>query len=248
MKRLAALIMAAALLTGCAASTDSVETATQAAVNALTQTQTSSAAETLSSAPTDAGTLQSEEEASVNTVTFGSYQGQDIDWYVLDNTDGKALLLSVHALDARPFSEEAATWDVSSIRTWLNDDFYHEAFNDTERQEILADRLNNGDDLDYGTSAGQNTEDHVFLLSASEAEKYLSKEETTTSPTDYALSQGAYTNGSGYCAWWLRSPGMNDDGPAYYSSQGDIGTRAHKGSENIIGVRPAMWVSSDVLG
>ena len=185
--------------------------------------------------------------AAQDTVTFGTYQNEKIEWYVLNEKDGKTLLLSVHALDSRPFNEGPGTWDQSTLRSWLNDDFFHEAFTDAEQKEIQLTHLDNGDDLKYGTEAGENTEDHVFLLSASEAEEYLTGKQLTASPTDYAASQGAYTNEKGDCAWWLRSPGADDDGPAYYSSQGEIGNRAHKGSESMIGVRPAVWVSSDAV-
>lgn len=181
------------------------------------------------------------------TVAFGSYQNERIEWYVLKEEDGKALLLSVHALDARPFNDGPSTWDHSSLRAWLNDAFYQEAFSEEEQQKIQLSELNNGDDLGYGTETGESTEDRVFLLSASEAQNELPHEETVTSPTDYALSQGAYVNEAGNCAWWLRSPGMNDEGPAYYSSQGSIGTRAHQGSEKIIGVRPAVWVDLSAI-
>lgn len=181
------------------------------------------------------------------TTTFGKYQGQAIEWYVLDQTDGRSLLLSVHALDSRPFSDRPATWATSSLRSWLNADFYNQAFTASERSNILLSKLQSKDDLKYGTTAGSDTEDHVFLLSASEAQKYLSGDETSASPTEYALSRGAYTNERGDCAWWLRSPGMNNEGPAYYSSQGTIGSRAHEGSESIIGIRPVIWVKKSAL-
>lgn len=234
MKKLIAAIMAMVLLTGCASTS-----------------QNEPSESTVVSQTPEAATDQAESTAAASsgseTVSFGSYRNRKIQWYVLDQEDGKALLLSVQALDSRPFSEEAATWDRSSIRAWLNGGFYQEAFSDSEKQNIIVRKLTSGDDLNYGTKTGQDTEDRVFLLSASEAKKYLSKGQTTTSPTDYASSQGAYTNDKGDCAWWLRSPGINDDGPAYYSSQGDIGTRAHQSSENIIGIRPAMWVNADAL-
>ena len=35
------------------------------------------------------------------------------------------------------------------------------------------------------------------------------------------MSEGAYTNGQGNAAWWLRSPGMTASSPAYLSSAGD---------------------------
>lgn len=230
MKKLIAAIVAITLLTGCGASA-SQNGSSESAPASKTSEVTSDQAESTTS----------------ETVVFGNYQNQKIQWYVLDKEDGKALLLSVQALDSRPFSDRAATWDQSSIRTWLNDDFYQKAFSDSERQNIILSKLTTGDDLNYGTKTGQDTEDRIFLLSASEAKKYLSKAQTTTSPTDYASSQGAYTNDKGDCAWWLRSPGIDDESPAYYSSQGDIGTRAHQSSENIIGVRPAMWVNADAL-
>lgn len=219
-----ALILALIFLAGCASNTTGTDSKEESSVSSEKETASSS-----------------------DTVTFGSYQDENIEWYVLTQEDGKSLLLSVHAIDTKPFNDSPSTWDNSSLRTWLNDEFYQNAFTADEQKEIQLTHLHNGDELGYGTATGQDTDDHVFLLSASEAEKYLSDKETTTSPTQYALSQGAYTNDKGDCAWWLRSPGMDDDGPAYYSSQGEVGTRAHKGSETIIGVRPAIWVSSDAL-
>lgn len=54
-----------------------------------------------------------------DTVTFGTYESEKIEWYVLGKQDGKTLLLSVHALTSRPFNDGPATWDNSSLRTWL---------------------------------------------------------------------------------------------------------------------------------
>lgn len=224
MKRIAWLL-AMTLLAGCAAGTG----------------------ENGSASAREESSASSQKASEEKTVSFGNYQNEKIEWYVLDQKDGNTLLLSVHALDSRPFNDGPATWDNSSLRSWLNGEFYEDAFDSTEQQKIQTTKLDNGDDLKYGTKTGENTEDRVFLLSASEAEKYLNGEEKTTSPTKYAADQGAYTNENGNCAWWLRSPGMNDAGPAYYSSQGDIGTRAHEGSETIIGVRPAIWIASDAL-
>lgn len=225
MKKLVLLIAAITLLTGCSSAPAQPGRETSGiSSNKITESET---------------------DTEKQTVTFGSYRDQAIKWNVLAREDGKVLLLSVHALDSKPFSETPATWDESSLRSWLNKDFYQSAFNEQERSSILKSSLESADDLKYGTRAGKNTEDYVFLLSASEAEKFLSKDEMKTSPTEYAAAQGAYTNENGDCAWWLRSPGINDNGPAYYSSQGDIGTRAHAASEDIIGVRPAIWVKAE---
>lgn len=234
--RKALFVLAAILLAGC-------ESAASSPANGMQEAPEKTTESPMASTVTD----ETESIAKDQVVSFGNYQNQNIEWYVLAQEDGKELLLAMHAIDARPFNDGPSAWDQSSLRAWLNSDFYNEAFTAEEQQEIAVSSLDNGDDLGYGTTAGENTEDHVFLLSASQAQKYLSHEETVASPTDYALAQGAYVNESGNCAWWLRSPGMEEDGPAYYSSQGSIGTRAHKGSESIIGVRPAIWVMADAI-
>ena len=184
------------------------------------------------------------------TVLFGScpQTGDDpepIEWLVLEEQDDRTLLLSRYALASLPWHDdrEAVTWDASDIRAVLNGVFLEAAFTDAEREAILAVELDNGDDMGYGTPVGANTTDKVFLLSASEGLRYLPETaDRAVSPTDYARKQGAYTNGEGNCAWWLRSPGMTPTSPAYFASAGDVGNRAHEVDETIIGVRPAIWV------
>ena len=189
------------------------------------------------------------------TVFFGScpQTGDDpepIEWLVLDERDDRTLLLSRYALASLPWHDarEAVTWDVSDLRAVLNGTFLEAAFTEAEREAILAVELDNGDDMGYGTPVGANTTDKVFLLSASEGLRYLPETaDRRVSPTDYAQKQGAYTNGEGNCAWWLRSPGMTPTSPAYFASAGDVGNRAHEVDETIIGVRPAIWVRRKAL-
>ena len=188
------------------------------------------------------------------TVFFGNYpqQGDNaepIEWLVLAEKDGQALLLSRAALASLPWhnAHDAVTWDKSDLRAWLNGEFLQAAFTENEREAILTSELDNGDDYGYGTPVGENTRDRVFLLSVNEMQKYLPENLRTVAPTRYAISQGAYTNGAGQCAWWLRSPGMTPTSPAYLASAGALGSRAHEVDETIIGVRPAMWVSSSAF-
>ena len=143
-------------------------------------------------------------------------------------------------------AREAVTWEESDLRATLNGAFLDAAFTDAERSVIFEVALNNGDDMGYGTPVGANTTDRVFLLSVEEGLRYLpNASDRTVSPTPYAVKQGAYTNGEGNCAWWLRSPGMTDTSPAYFASAGDVGNRAHEVNENIIGVRPALWIKAE---
>ena len=189
------------------------------------------------------------------TVLFGNYpqkskSAEPIKWNVLESDGDKALLLSDSCIDSLPFSKSYtnATWDKSDIRSWLNGDFLNSAFSADERNAILSTDLENGDELKYGTPAGKNTQDKIFLLSGSEVKKYFSSDNARAAKaTNYAVSHGAYTNGRGNCAWWLRSPGMTRTSPAYIASSGEIGNRAHEADETIIGVRPALWVKSSEI-
>lgn len=184
------------------------------------------------------------------TVKFGAYQQQSsqrdsISWVVLRVDEGKALLLSVNLLSSRPWDETGnnLTWDNCSLRQWLNHDFLNVAFSASERADIVPAALDNSDQQRYGTPAGKNTEDSVFLLSVNDFAAYVQGTRfATASPTRRALDEGAYANAQGYSAWWLRSPGMTPDSPAYLSSAGELGTRAHKATERILGIRPAIWV------
>lgn len=185
-----------------------------------------------------------------STIQFGVYQQEtarkdSISWVVLKVDGDKALLLSKYLLSARPWDEtgENLTWDNSSIRKWLNGDFLNAAFSSEEQERILSTELDCTDQHGYGTPEGKNMTDKVFLLSVNEFDELVKTAgDTTAAPTQVAKDEGAYTNGEGNAAWWLRSPGMAADSPAYLSSAGELGTRAHKATEKILGIRPAIWV------
>ncbi len=64
-----------------------------------------------------------------------------------DNNKTYISLVSVYGVDAVPYAlEDTSTWKSSYLRKWLNDDFYHTAFNDDEKLLISAHR-NNGDHI-----------------------------------------------------------------------------------------------------
>lgn len=183
-------------------------------------------------------------------VTMGTYQQDSpqktpISWIVLKEENDSALLLSLHLLAARPWDEsgEHLTWDASSIRRWLNHDFLRTAFSQAEIDAIMPTVLDNSDQHGYGTPAGPSTTDRVFLLSVNEFDSLVCNTGyATATPTPVAIAEGAYVNDHGQSAWWLRSPGATVDSPSYLSSAGELGTRAHKATERVIGIRPAIWV------
>ena len=71
-------------------------------------------------------------------VVFGAYEQdrevlngkEDIEWLVLEKEEGRILVLSKYALDAQQYhtSKEDVTWETSTLRQWLNEDFLNLAF------------------------------------------------------------------------------------------------------------------------
>ena len=122
-------------------------------------------------------------------IEFGSYEqdgdetngAEPISWEVLDIEDGKALIISDYVLDVMEYhkDDEDITWADCTLRTWLNNDFYEEAFTEKEQGSIDYSEIQNTDNFAFGTEGGEDTEDYVFLLSLDEVKKYydISEEE-----------------------------------------------------------------------
>lgn len=180
-------------------------------------------------------------------VTFGTYKyayeyykSGPISWRILDKKGDKILIISEYGLDAMSYGSES-TWAECGPRTWLNDDFYNDAFSDAEKSIIETTSVSADKNPKYDKSPGKATEDKVFLLSIKEANKYFkSDKERRCEPTEYAVSNSV-DEYEGYCYWWLRSPGEYDDSAACVSSEGEID---YSGVSNgPLGVRPALWIN-----
>ena len=95
-------------------------------------------------------------------------------WQVLEIRDGEALLITRDIIDARAFDNDGKTniWSKSSLRKWLNREFYS-GFSAEEKSRILSTNVVNNDNPWYGTDGGQDTVDNVFLLSIEEVVEYF---------------------------------------------------------------------------
>lgn len=163
------------------------------------------------------------EPQELKTVTFGTYpqagnDAEPIAWLVLDEQDGRTLLISEYVLDAQPFNDvdagyawsvnsprlvTSADWADSSLRAWLNGQFAKEAFTADEQSAIAEVTLEDAKSNIAHTSASAAdpsihqtgaTTDKVFLLSVAEAKQYFdSNDARLAMPTDYAVAQGVYT-------------------------------------------------------
>lgn len=69
------------------------------------------------------------------------------------------------------------TWEKCELRKWLNDDFYESSFTAEEKERIARTPTINTNIPFYGTNAGRDTVDKIFLLSIEEAENYFASDE-----------------------------------------------------------------------
>lgn len=101
------------------------------------------------------------------------------------------------------------------------------------------------DNEQYGTDAGYNIRDKVFLLSISETESLFKDDDARICyPTEYTLAQGALTRKeTGACVWWLRSPGSFRYFAAFVDSDGTVFSLGLNVCDVNVSVRPAMWIN-----
>lgn len=181
-----------------------------------------------------------------DTIEFGEYEKDQIEWKVLDVQGNKALLISKYGLDCKAYNDDykAVTWEDCSLRKWLNDDFYNKAFTDKTKKIIIESAVTAEKNPKYGTAAGNDTMDKLFLLSISETEKYFkSNEDRKCKPTAYAIKNGVSVNNSNdNCWWWLRSPGYNSNFSALVISDGVVRVFGGNVSLSNGAVRPALWI------
>lgn len=196
-----------------------------------------------------------------NTIILGSYpqssvvfqKKEPLEWIVLDKKEDRLFCVSKYLLDCKPYNEklEKLTWKTCTLRKWLNNEFFYNAFTENEQKRILVTDVEN---------PNYNTQDRIFLLSYDEAEKYFEFEERGAETTAYAREQGSWflsekegaesddrhiNNG----LWWLRYPDYVDeedewlyDGLSCVNFDGYIEVSADEVTAANCSVRPAIWI------
>ena len=170
------------------------------------------------------GNLQENYGFELNSVYW--YKYEPISWTILEEKDGKAMLLCDIILDCQQFNFSytgSVAFDFenmnfkdyivnnyaeSTVKSWLNETFYLTAF--TTRQQSKIDTVlvdNSLESTCYETNENicENTEDKIFLLSVREIAKYffdgdhltfMKSDALMRKVTKYAYSQGVYA-----CTW-----------------------------------------------
>lgn len=192
-------------------------------------------------------------------ITFGAYTQdnnasngkEDIEWLILDVQDGKALVISKYALDCKPYNRSYyfVTWETCTLRKWLNSNFINSAFTADEKAMIPTVTVSADKNPKYSTDPGNATQDQVFLLSITEANRYFSSNSARQcEPTDFAIANGAWRSDNGNCCWWLRSPGDHQKGAARVNHGGDVDKYGNNVDLGYTAVRPALWVELSKIG
>ncbi len=171
-------------------------------------------------------------DASVgDVVVFG-----DIRWYVTAKTETGCTLLTEKPVIKLPFNVPTYqcidTWEQSTVRAWLNDQFYY-TFTDEEKALIAKTHITTPANTEYGTPGGEDTDDYIFLLSVDEA-----------NALDSQVRRAGYWYDQDNQWWWLRSPGANESYIAYVGTKKNIVDPSGDIASNTYGaVRPALNLS-----
>ena len=102
-----------------------------------------------------------------DVIFFGQYNGKPIEWQVLDTREHKVLLITKEPIDEMAYNTEykSVEWESSSIRKWLNGEFYN-SFDEKERSRILTNTKET---------------DNVFLLNYEDVKGYIKLRKANTS-------------------------------------------------------------------
>lgn len=182
-------------------------------------------------------------------IVFGKYKQSNtsskepISWYVVATEGDKCLLVSKDILDYQPFNDtltaQSTTWEESTLREWLNETFYEEAFSTEEQRSI---RTTTVQDYEADGKLGGKTKDKVFLLNYEEAWKYFPTDaDRQAELTVYGQAQKKISGNS----WWLINSYSNGLHKYVVNEEG-----LHENSPRVNeseGVRPAIWVGEEVI-
>lgn len=200
----------------------------------------------------------------LNQIYYFKYE--PIEWRVIDPINGLVVCNSI--LDSQPFnnyvlllgnyyygdegaashSSYASNYKNSSIRAWLNKDFYETAFSNNQKNNIAVTENLNNDCFPFDSRfCSESTSDKMFLLSYDDIFNtnygFDSDESRKLYGTDYAESQGlnAYNDSGdyiGYAGYWLRTANDNSIGINYvfWTGHANRYTVVYTG----FGVNPAM--------
>lgn len=219
--------------------------------------------------------IEKDSETKQDVTVIYWFEVNPITWYVLDESDGKIMLIAKKNVDARKYNEtlENTNWGISTLREWLNGlgeykgdttSFYNSAFTAEEQSIIITQDITTEANPKYGTSGGDAVKDRVTILSIEDLDKSSSWSEKAFAPgedgdvslracsnTDYALFKGAADEVS-YAlrasSWqWLRNMGSYEQNAAFIAESGITMGAGYVVTFNQVGVRPVIVLNADYV-
>ena len=198
------------------------------------------------------------------------FKVEPIRWLVLNyeeyiaGTNAELELMSELAIASNiyfnPSNSDGNSWETSYIREWTNGEFYNSAFTEQQQEMIATSTVKNNVTGNYSSSTsdgtGPTTYDKIYLRSYYEMNSGIFSTGTTyqnyarrqCSPTDFALSNGAYMSTSyttsyrtGTSWYWTRSAGSSASYACYVLSTGTFSSRDVTRTDD--GVRPALHLA-----
>lgn len=186
-----------------------------------------------------------------------------VEWIVLDVKDGKALLLSKYVLDYKKFNEtdKPVTWENSTLRKWLNEDFCEKAFDKNEIRIVSETNNRILDNWYTFVEGGEDTMDRLFVLSTDDIvnpayglswpddidhdDKFSCWVHGCWEMNSLLMSPngdyGVYTD-QFFSEWWTKTPGDHDNTMIYVRQT----YTDHYNADDVVnreyGIRPAMWI------
>lgn len=190
-------------------------------------------------------------------ISFGKFKQNitldPVKWKVLTRIGTRVLVVSEKVLDCHEYGGE--TWKDSTIRSYLNGEFFNTAFTSEEQAMIPTVTVKNPDNETYGTYGGGDTEDKIFLLSLNEVKRYIADGNQTpdhearrAEGTSWALEKydelmppNTFYTKYDTMLWWLRDPAEKSC-HMYVTILGNLNTEGARIGFDRGGVRPAMWI------
>lgn len=173
-----------------------------------------------------------------------------LEWKVVATEEDRVLLTTnTICWDNEPFhnGSNIATWENSTLRTWLNGSLYDTIFTDAEKSMILETEVKNKENPKYHKGGGKDTKDKLFIPSVDEIQKYYSSSKELNPAQD---DEDMYDENM----YFLRTTGKSHQYVSYIDSNGKINLFGYDvngycygdiDDDCTIGTKPFMWVKCD---
>ena len=162
------------------------------------------------------------------------FKVEPIKWKVLEKDNDKLFLFSELLLDTHIFDNKSNDYGLSSIRKWLNNDFYNKAFADNEKSLIISKTIDTEKNVyePYGYKViSESLIDKIFILSKDDItnksygfsnKKGEDDKARCKKVTDYAKANFADEETKNVW-YWLRTPcASTSSGACYVYGNGDV--------------------------